>query len=231
MSSDDDRVAYLMGESAEGLDERDQLALDDLRELLADRSVWGEPPAGLEDSVVVAITAEAASGSSDIEPAPRPAPEVEGEAVSLDEARSRRSSPRRWLPAVAAAAVVAGALGIGLAGNGEEPLRFDVVLATVGPGEASGSATLTRTVSGWEVVLEADGLPRLDGGRYYQAWLKDTEGVLVPIGSFNESGRIVLWSGVTPVDFPDLTVTVEAADGNQASSGMRVLAGTVDTSG
>jgi hypothetical protein len=38
---------------------------------------------------------------------------------------------------------------------------------------------------------------------------------------------VTLWAGVSPVDFPTLTVTIEAADGNQASSGRRVLLGTI----
>ena len=42
---------------------------------------------------------------------------------------------------------------------------------------------------------------------------------------------MTLWAGVSPVDFPTLTVTREEADGDQASSGQKVLVGTVDTDG
>jgi hypothetical protein len=50
----------------------------------------------------------------------------------------------------------------------------------------------------------------------------------VPIGSFSSSdGHVTLWSGVSPVDYPTLTVTIEESDGNQASSGHRVLSGDV----
>ena len=52
--------------------------------------------------------------------------------------------------------------------------------------------------------------------------------VLVPIGTFNEGGDVVLWAGVSPVDFPTLTVTREEADGDQASSGSKILVGTVN---
>ncbi len=38
---------------------------------------------------------------------------------------------------------------------------------------------------------------------------------------------MTLWSGVSPVDYPTLTVTIEEPDGNQASSGHRVLSGDV----
>ena len=40
-----------------------------------------------------------------------------------------------------------------------------------------------------------------------------------------------MWAGVSPKDFRTLTVTREQADGEQASSGEKVLVGTVDTGG
>ena len=44
-----------------------------------------------------------------------------------------------------------------------------------------------------------------------------------------QRGRdVVLWAGVSPVEFSTLTVTEEEADGDQASSGRRVLVGTID---
>ena len=97
--------------------------------------------------------------------------------------------------------------------------------------EPSGEATLTKTISGWRIELDATGLPRLDGGRFYEAWLRNADGVLVPIGTFNEGEDVTLWAGVSPKDFTTLTVTREQADGDQASSGEKVLVGTVDTGG
>ena len=71
----------------------------------------------------------------------------------------------------------------------------------------------------------------MPAGEYYQAWLKNSAGTLVPIGTFSSSdGRVTLWSGVSPKDFPAISVTIEAADGNQASSGNRVLVGEVHPS-
>ena len=90
-------------------------------------------------------------------------------------------------------------------------------------------ATLTKTASGWKIELDATGLPRLEGGRFYQAWLRNADGVLVPIGTFNEGQDVTLWAGVSPKDFTTLTITREQADGEQASSGEKVLVGTVDT--
>ena len=92
----------------------------------------------------------------------------------------------------------------------------------------TGEATLTKTSSGWRIELDATGLPRLEGGRFYQAWLRNAGGVLVPIGTFNEGREVTLWAGVSPRSFTTLTVTREQADGDQASSGEKVLVGTVD---
>ena len=52
--------------------------------------------------------------------------------------------------------------------------------------------------SGWRIELSAAGLPRLANGRYYQAWLKNAAGVLVPVGTFNDARQVTLWAGVPP---------------------------------
>ena len=110
--------------------------------------------------------------------------------------------------------------------------RFHAALAPTGlvPG-AQGAATLTKTSAGWRIQLDATGLPRLDGTRFYEAWLRDTRGVLVPVGTFNEGPQVTLWAGVSPKSFTTLTVTREHADVDQASSGEKVLVGRVDTGG
>ena len=90
---------------------------------------------------------------------------------------------------------------------------------------AAGEATLTKTSSGWRIELDATGLPRRADGLFYEAWLRSPAGVLVPIGTFNEGRKVTLWAGVSPKDFPTLTVTRERADGDQASSGEKVLVG------
>lgn len=132
-------------------------------------------------------------------------------------------------------AVVAGAAAISNSGGGNTPpapLQFAMVVngTSLAPG-AHGSATLTKMSSGWQVVLAATGLPHLSGGRYYQAWLKNSAGVLVPIGTFNDAVRVTLWSGVPVTQFRTLTVTRQEANGNPASSGQRVLEGTIQSSG
>src|SRR4051794_17242603 len=61
MSTDDDRIGYLAGETTSGLDADEQAELDHLNALLADPALWAEPPAGLEDTIVAAIADEASA--------------------------------------------------------------------------------------------------------------------------------------------------------------------------
>jgi hypothetical protein len=143
-------------------------------------------------------------------------------------------APRRALLVGVAAAAVVGAVSIGFVvfGSSTSPEQFRAALRapSSAPG-SSGSATLTKTSSGWRIELDASGLPRLDRGRFYQAWLRNGAGVLVPIGSFNQGKDVTLWAGVSPETFRTLTVTREQADGVQASSGQKVLVGTAEPGG
>jgi hypothetical protein len=145
----------------------------------------------------------------------------------------RRPTARRLAPfAAAAAAVLAVAIGLAVVGSGTPGERFHAALAPTElvPG-ARGEATLTKTSSGWRIQLDATGLPRRDGTEFYEAWLRNADGVLVPIGTFNEGRKVTLWAGVSPKSFTTLTVTREQADGEQGSSGEKVLVGTLNTGG
>jgi hypothetical protein len=151
--------------------------------------------------------------------------------------RQRRTTRARVprgvvLVGAAAAAALAIAVGVAIFGSSTSSERFHAALAPTGlvPG-ATGEATLTKTTSGWRIQFHATSLPRLDAGRFYEAWLRSPAGVLVPIGTFNEGRRVTLWAGVSPKEFTTLTVTRERADGIQDSSGEKVLVGTVDTRG
>jgi hypothetical protein len=153
------------------------------------------------------------------------------------ESQSRAPSAPAWrrlsaLGAGATAAAVA-ALAVALVVVGSRPSveRFRAALAgTALAAGASGDATLTKTSSGWLIELEATRLPRLAGTRFYEAWLRNRAGLLVPVGTFNEGRRVTLWAGVSPREYSTLTVTRERADGDQASSGERVLVGTITRS-
>jgi len=141
----------------------------------------------------------------------------------------RVRTPRRLALAGAAAALVL-AVGVGVAvlgsGSSAETLHAALAPTDLAPA-AAGTATLTKTSSGWRIALDATGLPRLDGGRFYQGWLRNASGALVPVGTFNEGTDVTLWAGVSPKEFTTLTVTRERNDGEQGSSGEKVLVGTV----
>ena len=89
--NDDDRISYLSGESdvAGRLDDDERRALDDVRDLLADPSMWAEPPADLGDSIVAEIRAE--SGQA-VRSSSLPPPSAVGtsDVVDLGEERRRR---------------------------------------------------------------------------------------------------------------------------------------------
>jgi Anti-sigma-K factor rskA len=221
---------------------QDEAGNRELAELaaLADGSVSPERRAALEARV--AMSPELAELLAEQERAltltRSAATEIEAPAslrARIDAQRRVRRVPVRPRPALAGAAAAVGlALAVGwvvlASGTSGERLHAALAATSRAPG-AGGEATLTKTSSGWRVELDAVGLPRLEAGRFYEAWLRDSAGVLVPIGTFNEGRNVTLWAGVSPREFPMLTVTREDADGNQISSGEKVLVGAVDTGG
>jgi hypothetical protein len=180
----------------------------ELAALLSDPSVWAEPSATLEDDVVAAVVGDR----------------------GRDVVRHRHRHRHRYLlpssiVAAAAAIVIVVALVLSHGANPE-------YTAALGPTElaptARASAVITRSEAGYRITLDAHGLPSAPAGEYYQAWLKNSVGASVPVGTFSSSdGQVTLWSGVSPTDFPTLSVTIETAGPNAVSSGRRVLVGDV----
>ncbi len=213
MPRDDDLVAYLAGDGGASLSPEEIADLDELRAVLGDTSTWSEPPPELEDQVVAAIVAEA-----------RHSPPV------VDLAAVRESRRRRAVGLGAALlAAAAAVLAFAVFGPSRDRPDFSMSLqATDLAPDARGHVDLTKTQSGWRVELDATGLPRLDNGQFYEAWLKSDTNLLVPIGTFNEGKKVTLWAGVPVTEYRTLTVTIEATDNNQATSGKRVLVGTVN---
>ena len=228
MNNDDDRIAYLSGEDGVDVDDATRADLDELKSLLADDSLWAVPSSGLEDSIVAAIAREAQEHpvAAAPTPAPPPPPPAGGTVTSLASHRARRI---RTYVTAAAAVVVLAVGGVFVATRDRSSNDGTAVALEAGPlaPGASGTAHVKRFQSGWRILLDASGLPRLDDGQFYEAWLKDADGVLVPIGTFNEGVDVVLWAGVSPVRFSTLTVTKEVDDGNQDSSKQLVLSGTI----
>ena len=220
--SDDERISYLAGDDTGGVDASEQPELDELRRLLADPAVWDEPAPDLEDRVVDAIRAEAA-GRGPV-PSSEPAAPSGDNVVPMQRRRPHRA--RVFIGALVAAAAIAALVLVVANRNGTNGVKIALGPTELAPG-AHGSATVTSEPSGLRIQLNATGLPRRDGGLYYQAWLKNAAGVLVPIGTFHDGEHVTLWAGVALKDFPTLTVTQEQADNQQGSSGKRVLVGTV----
>jgi len=213
---EDDRAAYLAGEDRQSLTADQRAELDELRSLLGSPATWAEPSAELEDRVVTTIAEQAGARP------PRP--------------RERRRGVRlrwHWSRPVygglaAATAVAAIAVVLATSKSSPPPQQFAMIVSgTSLASDAKGSATLTKTGSGWRIELAATGLPRLANGRYYEAWLKNPAGALVPVGTFNDATNVTLWAGVPPPQYPSLTVTRQRAGGSPASSGERVLTGTI----
>lgn len=179
----------------------------ELRQSLAAPAVWAQPPATLEEDALTALRAARASAN----PGTR-----EG---------TSKGRVALWLIA-AAAAVTIGFLTWNMGTD-----RPDSTLALRGTElapSASATAEITERPSGFEVVLDVENLSPAAEGTYYQAWLKDSRNTLVTIGTFHarESGEgIVLWSGVDPDSFNQLTVTLQRTGEGAASSGDVVLSG------
>lgn len=225
--SNEDRIAYLAGESPQApLDDSERAELDRVRNALQDPSAWAEPAPDLEDRIVASIAAAAAAAAASERGSEDTSSGVE-ETSGADELAARRR--RRWMTYGVGAAAAAAAVVVGVAvgvNRGSHPVEFAAALtgSQLAP-TASGDVTLTKTTSGWRITLHAKGLPRRDNGEYYEAWLKNGQGQLVPIGTFNQGDNVTLWSGVAPSAFPTMTVTKQEASGGPASSGQVVLSG------
>jgi Anti-sigma-K factor rskA len=216
-ASDNERIAYLSGEPVDSLTAQERAELDEVRALLEAPAAWEEPDPGLEERVVAAIAAEAGAVAGP-------------KAVNQVRTRWRLRRPVLVFGGLAtAAAAIAVALVLALGSSSPAPLRFAMVVSGTSLAPAAhGSATLTKTQSGWRIELSATGLPHLANGRYYQAWLKNPAGILVPVGTFNDAQRVTLWSGAPVTQFRSFSVTVQQANGNPVSSGRRVLVGTAN---
>jgi hypothetical protein len=217
--TNEEREALIAGDRAGELEPDEAAELGLLADLLADPSTWVEPSAGLEDTIVRAVADAEPAATASVTP------------IAHGEHREAGSRRRRVVLSAlaAAAAVIAVLVATVIVTRGDTSPDYKAQLSATGlaPG-AHALADITRTSAGFRVALDARGLPPLQADEYYQAWLKNAEGTLVPIGTFSSSdGAVTLWSGVSPKDFPTITVTIEAKDDDQASSGRRVLVGQV----
>ena len=214
--TNEEREALIAGDRALEPDQAAELSL--LADLLADPSTWADPSPGLEDAIVRAVTYATPAAATSVS-------RVDAPARRVDAQSQRRRVVVSLVAAAAAIAIVLVAV-VALTRGGSTPdYEANLSATALAPG-AHATIDIVKTDAGFHVTLDASGLPALQAGEYYQAWLKNAAGTLVPIGTFSSSdGRVTLWSGVSPSDYPTITVTIESADNNQASSGRRVLVG------
>ena len=205
-----EREALIAGDRVGALTPDEVAELSLLADLLADPSTWAEPDPALEELTLHAVETAA------------PMPEKRRANAS------RRRRTGAWTAGVAAAVAVALAAALTLGGGADHPsFKGQLAATALAPG-AHASTDVYRNNAGFHFTFDASGLARLPSGEFYQAWLKNPSGTLVALGTFSSSdGRVTLWSGVSPKDFPTMSVTIEATDNDQASSGRVVLVGQV----
>jgi len=209
-----DRWALITGGRTRPLVPSEATEVSLLADLLADPSTWVESRAGLEDEVVRAVVE---SG---------PGLHLAPQAQTVSSSRWHHRVAMIGGAAAAALILIAVFAGV-LVRHTEARIVYDAQLqaTALAPG-AHASAGVMHSAAGFRVVLDAHELPPLPDGQYYQAWLKNAEGIGVPIGTFSSSqDYVTLWAGASPDEFPIISVTIEAADNNQASSGQAVLVG------
>jgi Anti-sigma-K factor rskA len=234
VSSDTAVANYLEDVANQGDLSADERAdVDAVRALLGDARLWDEPSSSLESSIVAMIgsTRLPSSGPLPVDSAPV----MQATVVDL---HAKRSVSARWGGFVAGLAVAAAIAGAVLLVNHQRSTTQSAggqKSALIGQGslpDASGRIVAFATSSGLRIELDAIGLPRLDNGDFYEAWLKSTDGTtLVPVGTFHTGAKVTLWAGVDSAGYPTFTVTREHVAGpkdtEQGSSGDVVLKGTL----
>jgi hypothetical protein len=193
--------------------EENDLLDSDIVALLRDPSLWLEPSEQLEDRVAAGIAEE--------------------RRVVVPIGRPRRAWPGRLAAAAIGAAAAAAVVLIAVPRDDDQQAdaRIDMV-GTDLAADVRGSAGITELTSGVRIDFSVKGLPRRDGGDFYQGWLKNCDGTeLVPIGTYHELDDATGWAGVSIDDYPVLTVTREHVappkDAAQGSSGEIVVSGTL----
>ncbi|MGI9644814.1 MAG: anti-sigma factor [Ilumatobacteraceae bacterium] len=211
IGSDDERRASA-GDPSVAPDDELGASIDTL---LADAALWVEVPDGLDERVVAAVRSEAAVG----EP-PTPTPN----------SGPRRTSVRPALLGAAAAILLlfGGVVVLSALSGASGTDRFSADLVSTGLiADVDGSIEVTSFSSGLRIDLDAPSLPRRDGGRFYEGWLRTDDDKLVPVGTFHDGDGVTLWAGIEPERVVAFSITMERAvapaSPDQSSSGDVVL--------
>jgi anti-sigma-K factor RskA len=152
-------------------------------------------------------------------------------ARAKNEPRHRQARGRRlWLP-VAAALLAVAVLGLGVLRMVSDNSDGLALTATSAAPRAGGELRGEQIGDNLKVELEAWGLPKLEGGEYYEMWYAKEGGERISCGTFRaEPGAHTTVSMSAPasaVAYPKIEVTLEPDDGNPGSSGEVVLKGSL----
>lgn len=224
------------------LPDREAAALDRIGAILADESVWGEPPADLRAGLLAQAAAEAEAGTR-----PGAGPEVgagvggPAEVADLGQRRAARNRRLAWMGSglvAAAAAVALFFVAVGTDDDGAGITTFEVAGTDLTP-DLDATVDIEPRPAGVAITLHIAGLGPAGDGRYYAGWLVEDGGFdgqtvtgdVVGVGSFHwRMGGIPieLWSGVDTDRYPLLVVTLQDEGGPPTPSDVVVMTARVD---
>ena len=194
-----------------------------------------DPVPSQRDAQQPAIQAPTAPGSGTPGSGSPAEPAGDAPVVSLDARRARRSRPAMWLMAAAAVGGIAvgGVVTAALMSTSSAPqatVAASVDLAPLPDWDAAGTADLTVTEDGQQVLVvtvDADA-PASDG--FQEVWLIDTEvSGMVSLGILDgTTGEFAIPAGVDVGDFPIVDVSLEPFDGDPTHSGDSIVRGQIE---
>ncbi|MCL1595271.1 MAG: anti-sigma factor [Actinomycetia bacterium] len=220
MNCQDVRAALLAGESSEPISihidgcvecRRYLDDVDSIHKNLANDSLWVEPPSGLEDSIVAAIT-----GAETPIPSEAATQPSDGRSGSF----SGRSLTLVFGSVAAAIVILAGV--------------FAMLSRTPAPDweaamiDSDVTLSATAVVAGWNtdagtrVVLEAGDLGPAPAGFVYQLWFSQGSKD-VSAGTFSDPSYVELTVGVSRKDYPDVWIALQPIDAIADDAGPALL--------
>lgn len=183
--------------------------------LLADPSMWEQPPSDLGDRVAASIQAEASQAVPAV-------PQATGMA------RRGWLRPALLGAAAAVAILLGGVVALSALSGVEDRDTFSAELTSTGLiNDVEGSVEIASFDSGLRIDLDAPSLPRRANGKFYEGWLRTVDGDLIPVGTFHGGDSVTMWAGVGLDEVEAFTITLEESvagdDIGQGSSGDVVL--------
>ena len=178
--------------TSEELSAEEAAVIARLEPLLGDPTVWDDPRVDLGSDVVHAV-------------------------IGVPRDRSSATRPRRqWtamLAGLALGAAAATVLAVVISRDGAPAVdgEMSIVGTDLAPA-VQGTGSFTQFQSGLEIEIHMPGLPRRDGGDYYELWMHSCDGsAWVPAGTFHDMEYVRGWAGVPAADYPVLKITRESA--------------------